>query len=76
MESAIIAVVRHILLEGLKRYPAESAAGAELIAAAASWAIYGAAKEWALTPSHSRPEEIADKVVTLVQPILQQHSAP
>jgi len=75
MESAIIAVVRNMLLEGLKRYRSENAIGPGLIAAAASWAIYGAAKEWAQTPRRCAPEEIAAKVVTLVDPILKQHSA-
>lgn len=39
MESAIIAVVRGILLEGLKRHPQERPITPEMIAASASWAI-------------------------------------
>jgi AcrR family transcriptional regulator len=74
MESAIIAVVRRMLLEGLKKYPSDSRISPEMIAAAASWAIYGAVKEWAQTANRCAPEEIADKVVTLVTPILHQYS--
>lgn len=72
MESAIVGVVRHILLDGLKRHPrANGAIAPEMVAATASWAIYGAAKEWAQTPDRSGSEEIVNTVVTLVSPILQ-----
>jgi AcrR family transcriptional regulator len=72
MESAIIAVVRQTLLEGLRRHRTENSALApEIIAATVSWAIYGAAKEWALTPSHCSSEEIAHTVTMLVSPVLQ-----
>jgi AcrR family transcriptional regulator len=69
MESAIIAVVRRILLEGLKAHPPK-AAPPEMIAAAVSWAIYGAAKEWVQTPNRCLSEETAATVVRLVSPML------
>jgi AcrR family transcriptional regulator len=72
MESAIIAVVRKMLLGGLRRHPPENSSLApELIAATASWAIYGAVKEWAQTPSRASSEEIANTVTMLVSPVLQ-----
>jgi len=71
MESAIIAVVRRLLIEGLQRHPAPSGIAPEIKAAAASWAIYGATKEWAQTPNRSAPDEIANTVMMLVSPILQ-----
>jgi AcrR family transcriptional regulator len=70
MESAIIAVVRRILLDGLKQHPPQNAIAPEMMAATASWAIYGAAKEWAQTPDRSASEEIANTVMMLVSPIL------
>jgi AcrR family transcriptional regulator len=70
MESAIIAVVRGTLLDGLKRHPAEKPITPEMVAALASWAIYGAAREWARTPDRCAPDEIADAVTMLVSPIL------
>jgi hypothetical protein len=70
-ESAIVTVVRRMLLEGLKRHQPESSPIApEMIAAAASWAIYGAAKEWSQTPDRRASEEIAETVMMLVSPIL------
>jgi hypothetical protein len=71
MESAIVAVVRRILLEGLKRHPPANGISPEMVAATASWAIYGATKEWAQTLDRSAPEEIANTVMMLVAPILQ-----
>jgi AcrR family transcriptional regulator len=71
MESAIIAVVRRILIDGLQRHPAASGIAPEIKAAAASWAIYGATKEWAQTPNHSAPDEIANTIMLLVAPVLQ-----
>jgi len=76
MESAIIAVVRQVLLDGLRQHPPEGAAAPAMLAAAASWAIYGAAKEWVETKDRCSAEEIADTIVTLVSPILQLAAAP
>ena len=74
MESAIIAVVRGMLLDGLRNHPpadpAPPAASPELLASTASWAIYGAAKEWIRTPDRAPSEEIAATVQRLVAPIL------
>jgi AcrR family transcriptional regulator len=72
METAIIAVVRRTLLEGLQRHPREDAIAPEMVAATASWAIYGAVKEWVRTPDRCSPEEIAQTVMTLVAPIFLQ----
>jgi AcrR family transcriptional regulator len=71
MESAIIGAVREILLAGLKKHASDNAIAPEMIAASASWAILGAANEWAQTPNRCSPEEVADTVTMLVSPILQ-----
>ncbi len=70
MESAVIAVVRQMILNGIKQHPSDSAASPEMIAATLSWAIYGAAKEWVRTPNRCPSEKIADTVIMLVSPIL------
>jgi AcrR family transcriptional regulator len=72
MEAAIIAVVRRMFLEGLKQHPSKETPSPEMIAAAASWAIYGAAKDWAQTRDRCPAEKIADMVTSLVSPILYQ----
>jgi AcrR family transcriptional regulator len=69
MESAVIAVVRRMILDGLNRHQAESAASPEIIAATLSWAIYGAAKEWLRTPQRCSSETIVETIQALVSPI-------
>jgi AcrR family transcriptional regulator len=79
METAIVAVVRGMLLDGIRNHPPDSptppTASPELLAATASWAIYGAAREWVQTPNHPPSEEIAATVQRLVAPILHPQSA-
>ena len=70
LESAVVAVVRNMILEGLKRHPPEHDVSPEMIAAAVSWAIYGAAKEWASTAGPTPSEGVADTILSLVLPIL------
>jgi AcrR family transcriptional regulator len=70
LESAVIAVVRGMLLEGLKRHPPENGATPEMVATTLSWAIFGAAKEWLRTPERCSSEEIVETVVRLVAPMM------
>jgi len=70
LESAIIAVVRRILQHGLQFHPAPNGLSPGLLASAASWAIFGAAREWVYTPNRPPSEEIAPIILTLVAPIL------
>ena len=71
MESAMISVVRRILMEGLTKHPPKNGVPVELVAAAASWAIYGAVKEWAHMPVRSPADELAPTIMSMVAPILQ-----
>lgn len=70
MELAVIAVVRRTILEGARKHPPENGIPAEMIAATASWAIYGAAKEWIQKPNRRPAEEIAGMVAELVSPVM------
>jgi AcrR family transcriptional regulator len=71
MEAAIIAAIRRILMEGLSKRSASSVLPPEMIATTASWAIYGAVKQWFYTPGHPPAEEIVPPVLQLILPILQ-----
>ncbi|MGA7155787.1 MAG: TetR/AcrR family transcriptional regulator [Acidobacteriaceae bacterium] len=70
METAIVSVVRSMLLDGIRKHPPTGNYSPELIAATASWAIYGAAREWARTLNHPPSEEIAHTLQPLINPIL------
>jgi hypothetical protein len=69
MESAVIGVVRWMILDGLRKHPAGGVVTPEILATTVSWAIYGAAKEWLQTPNRSESEEMAETVVVLISPI-------
>jgi AcrR family transcriptional regulator len=69
MEVAVIAVVRGMLLSGMKQHPPAPGVSAEMLAATLSWAIYGAAKEWLRTPNRCSSDEVVDSVMQLVQPV-------
>lgn len=70
VEATIIDQVREVLLDGYRRYPSERTVPAEMIAAAASWAIYGAVKQWVSTPDRAPAEEFVSVAAELVRPIL------
>jgi AcrR family transcriptional regulator len=70
LESAVIAVVRRLVLEGLKQHPSARPLSPEIVATAWSWAIYGAAQEWVRTPHRPPSEDIVEPLVTLVSPLL------
>jgi AcrR family transcriptional regulator len=72
IESAVIAVVRGMLLEGMARHErADGAVPAKMVAAAVSWAIYGACREWMYTPDRWEAEEVVGKIEDLVKGMMQ-----
>lgn len=66
VEAAVRSIVRHFLLDGLRRGgKVKSCSDAELRATAASWAICGTAVEWSRERATSAGE-LADAVLPLV----------
>jgi AcrR family transcriptional regulator len=76
VEATIIDQIRIVLLDGYQRHPAELTVPAEMIAATASWAIYGAVKQWVSTPNRAPAEEFVSVAAELVRPILTAGTAP
>jgi AcrR family transcriptional regulator len=70
VEATVIDQIRQLLLCGFRSHPKERRISEELVAATASWAIYGAAKQWVDTPDHVSAEEFVSVAVDLVKPIL------
>jgi AcrR family transcriptional regulator len=70
VEATVIDQIRLILLEGFRTHPAERPISPEIIAATASWAIYGAVKQWLNTPDRISAEQFAGVAADLVHPIV------
>jgi len=76
MDAAITAAIRRILVEGMRtRHPEATALPPDLIANAASWAIYGAVRQWLETPNHPPAEHIAPLISALILPIIESASS-
>jgi len=69
MESAMTTAIRRVLINGINKSGASGAS--EMVATTASWAIYGAVKQWFYTPDHVPAEEIVGRILQLVMPILE-----
>jgi AcrR family transcriptional regulator len=76
VEATVIDQIRIVLLDGFQRHPVERNIPAEMIAATASWAIYGAVKQWINTPNRVSAEEFVSVAVELVRPIVMVGVAP
>jgi len=66
MESAITSVVQRMILDGLERHSWEGTVSRQLVAATASWALYGAAREWVRTLNGGSSEMIVDGVTRML----------
>ncbi len=72
IDAAIVAAIRRTVLKGLEGKTIEEAAlTPEILATTASWAIYGAVKQWFQTPNHVPANHIVQPILKLVVPILQ-----
>jgi hypothetical protein len=76
VEATVIDQIRLILLEGFRRRPQERRISPEMIAATASWAIYGAVKQWVNTTDRAPAEEFVPIATELLQPLLIAGSLP
>jgi AcrR family transcriptional regulator len=76
VEATVIDQIRLVLLEGFRKHPRGSRISLEMVAATASWAIYGAVKQWVDTPDRCPAEEFVSIATELVQPVLAAGSAP
>ena len=71
IEAAVTTAIRRVLIAGISKSGSASGPPPEMIATAASWAIYGAVKEWFSTPGRPPAEEVVPLVMQLIIPILQ-----
>ena len=71
-DAAMTTAIRRVLERGMTTANGNSAISPAMAAMAASWAIYGAVKQWFNTPNHPPAEAIVPSVLQLILPILQQ----
>jgi AcrR family transcriptional regulator len=72
VDAAITTAIRRVLEKGTFEPQHSSFPSAAMIAATASWAIYGAVKQWFFTPDHPSADQAVPAILELVLPILQQ----
>jgi AcrR family transcriptional regulator len=69
LEGSIIPVVEGMFLDGAAKHVMAPGTDPKLLAAAAAWAIFGAARRWHQTPDRIPAEEMAAKIEAMVKPI-------
>jgi AcrR family transcriptional regulator len=69
LEGSIIPVVEGMFQEGAAKHAMVPGTDPKLIAAAAAWAIFGAARQWYQTPDRIPAEEMAARIEATVKPI-------
>jgi AcrR family transcriptional regulator len=74
IDVAIINAIRRVLVGGVTKAVSASAFQSEMIATSASWAIYGAVKQWFNTADRPPAEAIVPIILRLVVPILEGSS--
>jgi AcrR family transcriptional regulator len=71
IQTAIVAVVKRILLDGMTRHAVDGGAvSTEVVASTVAWAIYGAAHTWASQPERCSAEHMAEGIDRLLSPVM------
>ncbi|HWW18393.1 MAG TPA: TetR/AcrR family transcriptional regulator [Candidatus Saccharimonadales bacterium] len=70
VEATVIDQIRLMLMEGFRRNPQQRRISAEMIAATASWTIYGSVKQWVSTADRCPAEDFVSVALELVTPVL------
>ena len=76
VDAAITRAIGRVLAEGLPKDVEGAVVAPPLVATTASWAIYGAVKEWHQTEGRVPAEEMVETVLELVMPILRAGGVP
>jgi len=70
IDAAVAGAIRRVLLSGMPKAERAGGPSGEMIATAASGAIFGAVKEWLRIPVRPSAEEAAGIILPLVLPVL------
>jgi AcrR family transcriptional regulator len=69
LEGSLIPVIEGMFREGFTHHELRAGVDGEMLATTASWAIFGAARRWFLTPNHIQAEEMATRIEAMVAPL-------
>jgi AcrR family transcriptional regulator len=70
LEGSIIPVIEGMFMEGAAHHAIVPGIDPALMATAAAWAIFGAARRWFETPNRIPAEQMAAEIETVVKPLL------
>jgi AcrR family transcriptional regulator len=76
VDGAIVRAIGRVLAEGIPGNEDETGLGGGMIVAAASWAIYGAVKEWFDAHGRCPVNEMVERVTKLMVPVLSAGGVP
>jgi AcrR family transcriptional regulator len=71
MDAAIVAAIRRLLIEGMKRAEHANTLQPEMVATSVSWAICGGVKQWFSTPERPPAEVFVAQLSGLILPMLE-----
>jgi AcrR family transcriptional regulator len=72
IDAAITSAIRRVLTGPAAKLAIQTSQLSDMAATAASWAIYGAGRQWSFTPNRISVAEVVPQILALVFPILQQ----
>lgn len=70
LETAIVAVVRRLVMEGFAAHPPQGKVPLEILSSVIAWSIYGAAREWARGSRRMPANRLGEMVEGLVKGML------
>jgi AcrR family transcriptional regulator len=70
VDAAMARAIRGVLMMGIHEGGSLPGMSPEILGTAVSWTIYGAVKQWFVTPKRPPAEEIASSILGLVLPML------
>jgi hypothetical protein len=76
MDAAMVAAIRRLLSEGMKRAEPGGELPPEVVAAAASWAICGAVKQWFSVRDWLPAATFVPQLLGLILPMLAKAESP
>ncbi len=76
IDAAITSAIRRVLTGAGGKPVVNGSPLSEMAATAAAWAIYGAARQWSLSPARPASVEVVPQILSFVLPMLERATSP